>query len=56
MQALFGPLFADAGLPPGCLQILNYSEADVGHRMEQLIADPDVRASIVSNEKIGKAS
>lgn len=43
MHALFGPLFADAGLPPGCLQILNSSEQDVADHTEQLIAHPSVR-------------
>ncbi|GFZ48629.1 hypothetical protein JCM24511_06378 [Saitozyma sp. JCM 24511] len=36
-------LFADAGLPDGALQIINFSEEDVAQRVEQLIADPLVR-------------
>jgi hypothetical protein len=38
-------LFADAGLPDGALQIINFSEDDVAQRVEQLIADPLVRVS-----------
>jgi acyl-CoA reductase-like NAD-dependent aldehyde dehydrogenase len=40
-------LFADAGLPDGALQIINFSEEDVAQRVEQLIADPLVRVSRV---------
>jgi hypothetical protein len=43
MHNLFASLFADAGLPPGCLQILNFSNEDVAARVEQMIAHPDVR-------------
>ncbi|ORY33513.1 putative aldehyde dehydrogenase [Naematelia encephala] len=42
LYSLFGPLFADAKLPPGCLQILNYSESTVSERVEHIISDPDV--------------
>ncbi|WVQ77709.1 hypothetical protein IAR50_007399 [Cryptococcus sp. DSM 104548] len=42
-SALLGPLFADAGLPEGVLQTLNFSERDVGARTSQLIADDNVR-------------
>lgn len=42
---LLGPLFRDAGLPEGVLQILNFSEEDVGERVEQLIAHEDVRVN-----------
>lgn len=42
-------LFADAGLPDGALQIINFSEEDVAQRVEQLIADPLVRVSSCSS-------
>jgi hypothetical protein len=43
---LLGPLFRDAGLPDGVLQILNFSEEDVAQRVEQLVAHEDIRVSI----------
>jgi acyl-CoA reductase-like NAD-dependent aldehyde dehydrogenase len=43
LHHLLGPLFADAGLPQGVLQILNFSETEVPDRIEQMIAHPDVR-------------
>lgn len=46
LHSLLHPLFADAGLPAGALQILNYSEKDVGDRVEQIISSPDVRVSL----------
>jgi hypothetical protein len=42
VHAALGPLFRDAGLPENVLQILNFPEADVPSRMEQLISDRDV--------------
>jgi hypothetical protein len=49
---LLGPLFRDAGLPDGVLQILNFSEEDVAQRVEQLVAHDDIRVatSIPSDE------
>lgn len=46
LHQLLGPLFTDAGLPDGVLQILNFSERDVGQRVEQLISHDDVRVSL----------
>ncbi|KAI9633985.1 aldehyde dehydrogenase domain-containing protein [Dioszegia hungarica] len=43
IHALLHPLFADAGLPAGALQILHYSDEHVAERVEQMIAHPDVR-------------
>jgi hypothetical protein len=43
---LLGPLFRDAGLPDGVLQILNFSEEDVAQRVEQLVAHEDIRVGI----------
>jgi acyl-CoA reductase-like NAD-dependent aldehyde dehydrogenase len=45
LHHLLGPLFRDAGLPPGVFQILNFSEKDVPQRVEQLIAHEDIRVS-----------
>nr|XP_031860470.1 uncharacterized protein CI109_004081 [Kwoniella shandongensis]KAA5527542.1 hypothetical protein CI109_004081 [Kwoniella shandongensis] len=52
---LFGPLFAEAGLPPGVLQILNLSEEDVAERVEQIISDDDVRmVNFTGSVKLGR--
>jgi hypothetical protein len=53
---LLGPLFRDAGLPDGVLQILNFSEEDVAQRVEQLVAHEDIRVgtSIPSDEVLMK--
>jgi hypothetical protein len=53
---LLGPLFRDAGLPDGVLQILNFSEEDVARRVEQLVAHEDIRVntSIPSDEVLMK--
>jgi hypothetical protein len=44
-HGILGPLFRDAGLPEGVLQILNFAEEDVAERVEQLVAHEDVRVS-----------
>ncbi|WVF73045.1 hypothetical protein IAT40_007863 [Kwoniella sp. CBS 6097] len=52
---LFGPLFKDAGLPDGTLQILNFSERDVAARVEQMISDDDVRmVNFTGSVRLGK--
>ncbi|OCF38361.1 hypothetical protein I317_07869 [Kwoniella heveanensis CBS 569] len=52
---LLGPLFRDAGLPAGTLQILNFSEKDVAARVEQMISDDDVRMiNFTGSVRLGK--
>ncbi|OCF61182.1 hypothetical protein L486_00827 [Kwoniella mangroviensis CBS 10435] len=52
---LLGPLFQDAGLPKGALQILNFSERDVAERIEQIIAHRDVRmVNFTGSVRLGK--
>ncbi|ODN98116.1 hypothetical protein I350_07758 [Cryptococcus amylolentus CBS 6273] len=54
-SAFLGPLFADAGIPEGVLQILNFSEHDAGARTSQLIADDNVRfVNFTGSTKLGK--
>ncbi|OXG35780.1 aldehyde dehydrogenase [Cryptococcus neoformans Bt120] len=43
LSTFIAALFNDAGLPPGVLQILSFSEDEVGKRVEQLIAHDDIR-------------
>lgn len=45
LHALLGPLFTDAGLPDGAVQVLHFSEEEVASRVEGMIAHPDVRVS-----------
>ncbi|KAK8853148.1 hypothetical protein IAR55_003849 [Kwoniella newhampshirensis] len=55
LSSLFGPLLGEAGLPPGVLQILNFSEEDVAERVEQIIADDDVRmVNFTGSIKLGR--
>ncbi|WVW86088.1 hypothetical protein I302_108127 [Kwoniella bestiolae CBS 10118] len=52
---LLGPLFQEAGLPKEALQVLNFSEKDVGERVEQIIAHSDVRmVNFTGSVKLGK--
>ncbi|TYJ54590.1 hypothetical protein B9479_004720 [Cryptococcus floricola] len=54
-SAFLGPLFADVGIPEGVLQILNFSEHDVGARTSQLIADDNVRfVNFTGSTKLGR--
>jgi acyl-CoA reductase-like NAD-dependent aldehyde dehydrogenase len=50
---LLGPLFRDAGLPDGVLQILNFSEEDVEKRVEQLVAHENIRVGISQSLRRG---
>jgi acyl-CoA reductase-like NAD-dependent aldehyde dehydrogenase len=43
LNYLMGPLFAEAGLPEGCLQVVQFAPGTDGQLMEQAIAHPDVR-------------
>ncbi|WVR00226.1 hypothetical protein IAU59_007368 [Kwoniella sp. CBS 9459] len=52
---LLGPLFRDAGLPTGTLQILNFSEKDVAARVEQMISDDHIRMiNFTGSVRLGK--
>lgn len=42
---LLGQLFKDAGLPDGCLNILQFDNEDVGKMVDSVIGDPRVRVS-----------
>lgn len=50
---MLAPLFEDAGLPKGVLQVLNFSETDVVDRIEQLVAHPKIRVSTPSRCEAG---
>lgn len=43
---LWGQLFKDAGLPDGCLNIVNYSAQEAPQLSELIIVHKDVRVSL----------
>ncbi|WVQ79207.1 hypothetical protein IAT38_001303 [Cryptococcus sp. DSM 104549] len=43
VTTLLAPLFADAGLPAGVFQILDFSDDQVAERVSQMIADDKIR-------------
>ncbi|KAL7418485.1 hypothetical protein Q5752_006943 [Cryptotrichosporon argae] len=52
---LLGQIFADAGLPPGVLQILNLSEESVAQGVSQMIAHDDVRfVNFTGSTRLGR--
>ncbi|KAL7411016.1 protein Vdh [Mrakia frigida] len=52
---LLGQLFKDAGLPDGCLNILQFGNEDVGAMVDRVIGDPRIRmVNFTGSEAIGK--
>lgn len=52
---LLGRLFKDAGLPDGCLNIVQFAEDTVGKDVERVIADERVRmVNFTGSETVGK--
>lgn len=55
LSTFIAALFNDAGLPPGVLQILSFSEDEVGKRVKQLISHDDIRfVNFTGSVSLGK--
>jgi vanillin dehydrogenase len=54
-QALLGKVFADAGFPPGVVNVISNAPADAGKVVELLIAHPAVRrVNLTGSTRVGR--